>query len=192
MGKMALGTAFKAFFAVLRGGQTGEAIESVLQGTGVPRLESKVVPESEEPRSSRQATSQETEPVKKASRRSDALTLLSALQREARLVDLVQEPLDQFSDAQVGAAARPCLKQCHQVLDRVFGLAAVIQGEEGAVVEVPSDASPLRVQWTGQRSTGDARGTLLHHGWEATRCELANWTGNDQDALVVAPAQLQG
>ncbi len=189
---MALGTAFKAFFAVLRGGQTGEAIESVLQGTGLPRLESKVASESRESVNLRQATSQEVGATKATPRRSDALTLLSALQREARLVDLVQEPLDQFTDAQVGAAARPCLKQCHQVLERVFGLASVIQGEEGAIVEVPSDASPLRVQWTGERSMGDSRGTLLHHGWEATRCELANWTGNDQDALVVAPAQLQG
>ena len=44
--------------------------------------------------------------------------MLATLQREARLVDLIHEDLSQYSDAQVGAAARPCLQQCGGVLDR--------------------------------------------------------------------------
>ena len=51
-----------------------------------------------------------------APRRSDAITLLAALQREARFVDLVQEPLGEYSDDQIGAAARDVLRDCREVL----------------------------------------------------------------------------
>ena len=121
--------------------------------------------------------------------RSDAVTLLSALQREARLVDLIQEDLSQYSDAQVGAAARPCLKSCASVLSRLIGLAAVNDAGEGAEVEVADESSAARYQWIGEGSS--PRGKLIHQGWRATHVDLPKWTGRDQDADIVAPAQVQ-
>ena len=44
--------------------------------------------------------------------RNDAITLLATLQREARFVDIVMEPLADYSDAQVGAATRDVLRDC--------------------------------------------------------------------------------
>ena len=38
--------------------------------------------------------------------RSDAISLIAALQREARLLDIVTESLDGYTDAQIGAAAK--------------------------------------------------------------------------------------
>ena len=38
--------------------------------------------------------------------RSEAIALLETLQREARLVDFIKEPIDVYADAQVGAAVR--------------------------------------------------------------------------------------
>ena len=40
--------------------------------------------------------------------------------REARFVDLVNESLDGYSDAQIGAAARDVLRDSKKVLDRLF------------------------------------------------------------------------
>ena len=133
----------------------------------------------------------ETKPaaVVKPAARDSAITLLASLQREARLVDLVQEDLSQFSDAQVGAAARPCLQECANVLGRLFALEPVVPAAEGEAVPVSSEASPLRFQWVGE-GTGET-GKLIHHGWQTTKVELPKWTGDTADANIVAPAQIQ-
>ncbi len=124
--------------------------------------------------------------------RSEALTLLAALQREARLVDLIQEPLDQYSDAQIGAAARDVLRNAAKTLDRFFGLRPVVQAEEGAVVETPRGFDPNRYRLIGHvAGQPPYRGRLVHPGWEADRCELPTWTGPESAARVIAPAELE-
>jgi hypothetical protein len=125
-------------------------------------------------------------------RRSDALTLLSALQREARFVDLVQESLTQYSDEQIGAAARDVLRDCRAVIDRMFALQPVLSGEENEMVETPAKLVAGRLRVTGNVS-GDPpyRGRLVHHGWEATRCDLPSWAGDGESARVVAPAEIE-
>jgi hypothetical protein len=114
---------------------------------------------------------------------------LAALQREARLVDLIQEDLSRYSDAQVGAAARPCLQQCASVLARLFELQPVVLAAEGELVDIGQNASPTRYQWVGEGTA--ASGKLVHHGWQATKVELPRWTGEKSDANVIAPAQVQ-
>ena len=47
-----------------------------------------------------------TAPVVVMPQCNDAIALLATLQREARFVDLVNEALDGYADAQIGAAAR--------------------------------------------------------------------------------------
>jgi hypothetical protein len=41
--------------------------------------------------------------------------------------------------------------------------------------------------------TGDPpfQGKLVHHGWEAARCDLPAWTGSAASAQVVAPAEVE-
>src|SRR5262245_2826642 len=75
-------------------------------------------------------------PVAVKSPRSEAITLLATLQREARFVDIVNESLDGYSDAQIGAAARDVLRDSGKVLARVFSLRPVVNGEEGARVDI--------------------------------------------------------
>lgn len=124
--------------------------------------------------------------------RSEALTLLATLQREARLVDMVKEPLASYSDAQVGAAARDVLRDCGQVIDRLFGLTPLAEQEEGSEIEVPAEYDAAQVRLTG-RVSGDPpfRGRLVHHGWLATKCELPEWTGSEQSRAVVAPEEVE-
>lgn len=181
---MALGTAFRAFFAALGNRQVADQIRTVLDrpaGTAAlpaPPAEV-VVPSKPVP----------VAPKAKESTRSDAITLLATLQREARLLDLVKENLSAYSDAQVGAAARPCLTQCAVTLDRVLGVKAIEAASDGQAISVPEAATPSRYTWIGEGS-GSA-GKLVHHGWEASRVDLPHWTGVDADAHVIAPAQVQ-
>ena len=124
--------------------------------------------------------------------RSDALSLLAALQREARLVDIVKEPLANFTDEQVGAAARDVLSNTGKVLDRIFDLKPLIDQEDGSTVETPADFDAGRFSLTGNVS-GEApyKGKLAHHGWEAGKCEVPNWTGSKTSANVVAPIEIE-
>ncbi|QDS96725.1 hypothetical protein FF011L_55370 [Roseimaritima multifibrata] len=175
---MALGTAFRAFFGSLFNSETSQRVQLALEGESAvsapepARIETAPVP-----------------PAPLPPARSDAVALLATLQREARLVDLVQEKLDAYSDAQVGAAARPCLLQCASILERVMGLQPVVAGSEGSQVEVPSGASPAAYQWIGEGS--GTSGQLVHPGWKASRVDLPEWTGQDADAKIIAPAQIK-
>ena len=124
--------------------------------------------------------------------RNDAVTLLAVLQREARLVDFVQEPIDAYTDAQVGAAVREVHKGCKGVFDRVLALEPTLDEAETAEVTVPAGADPNRYRLVGN-VTGEppVSGTLAHHGWQATRCELPEWTGGEEARLIVAPAEVE-
>ena len=63
--------------------------------------------------------------------RSDAINLLAALQREARFVDFIKEPIAGYSDAQIGAAVRDVHRDCGALLERLFGLKPIEIGRGG-------------------------------------------------------------
>lgn len=131
-------------------------------------------------------------PAPRKPSRSDAVTLLATLQREARFIDICKEPLSEYSDEQVGAAARDVLRECGETLDRIFGIHAVVDDDDGAAIETPAGYDPGRFRLTGNvQGNPPFHGTLVHHGWEAERCDLPQWTGKDEAALVVAPAEVE-
>ena len=177
---MRFGLAFRVFFKALLDAGFASRIAPLLSGEAPAAL---AAPD-------RKPTA--PKPVKKSAIRSDAVTLLATLQREARLIDMVKEPLGNYSDAQVGAAARDVLRDCGEVLDRLFGLAPLVEQEEGSDVEVPAgyDASWFRL--TGNISGEPPfRGQLVHHGWMVTRCEIPAWTGSERSQMVVAPEEVE-
>ena len=176
---MGLGIAIRAFTAGLFDKEMAEKIRLVLDGGDMSAIEQQSPP----------VTSEIAPPEPKKPTRSEAVTLLSALQREARLVDLIQEDLSGFSDAQVGAAARPCLQSSAATLKRLFELKPICDSGEGSTVEIGPSQSPARYQWVGEGSS--TSGSLLHHGWQASHVELPQWNGDAADASVISPAQVQ-
>jgi hypothetical protein len=130
--------------------------------------------------------------AKPAPARSEALTLLATLQREARLVDFLQEPLDDYSDAQIGAAVRDVHRHAAEALQRLFALQPVAVGDEGSQIDVPEGDGATRFHLIGAvGAAGARRGSLRHKGWQATRCQLPLWTGEEAAKLVVAPAEVE-
>ena len=180
---MALGTAFRAFFAALFNQEVADQLRTVLDHPEAPPA---ALPA---PAAPPVAAATEKVKAKPAALRSDAVTLLATLQREARFIDLVQENLSKYSDAQFGAAARPCLQQCAQTLDRMFGLRGIESVDEGQLITVPEAASPSRYLWIGEGS--GASGKLVHHGWQASHVDLPQWSGGEADAKVIAPVQVK-
>ena len=165
------------FFSALSGALTAERLAVALEQDG----------------STADVDAKESAPAPtKTPPRSDALTLLSALQREARFVDLVQEPLKDYSDDQIGAAARDVLRDCRSVLDRMFDLQPVLDEPEQSQVETPAQFSSGRYRLTGAvQGEPPYAGLLVHPGWQAGHCEMPTWTGADDDRQIIAPAEIE-
>ncbi len=177
---MSVGLAFRAFFATLLNKQVAQRIRAALSEATSPKAIAPPV------------ASQTSTPTMKpaGSQRSDALTLISTLQREARFLDLVQEPLDGYNDAQVGAAARDVLRDTAKTLNRFFSIEKLVATSEGQPIELPAELSASRWRIIGPNPTG-SRATLVHAGWQATQCNIPQWSGLPQDSLVFAPAEVE-
>jgi hypothetical protein len=174
--------AIRAFFAVLFSGETARRVDNALRGTGPSPADAEPALKPQPKKAAKPKL-----PV-----RSEAITLLAALQREARFVDFIQESLAGYSDAQIGAAVRDVHRDCGTVLARLFDLRPVLAEGEGAEVEVPPAFDSGRFRMTGN-VTGEPpfRGKLVHHGWEAAKCELPAWSGTQSAARTVAPAEVE-
>ncbi|HUE72737.1 MAG TPA: DUF2760 domain-containing protein [Pirellulaceae bacterium] len=178
-----IGIAFRAFFKTLFNRAAADQVAAVLDGRTLPKLT------TEENQTQRPP---EAKPAPAAPKRSDAVTLLAALQREARLVDLIQEDLSAYSDEQVGAAARNVLRDSAAVLSRFFALKRIASGSEGEPIDVPAGYDPGRFQLVGTVSgTPPYRGTLTHAGWQATTVNLPTWSGSKDASLVIALAEVE-
>ena len=180
MGRLSL--AFQMFFAALGGSISVESGRRLLQGGDIDA--------DRQPNPAPASPKQPKQPP--APQRSDAITLLAALQREARFVDLVLEPLGQYSDEQVGAAARGVLSDCATSLQRIFDLKPLVDDEENAEVQTPDQFDVACYRLTGN-VTGEPpfRGHLMHHGWVTSKCDLPTWSGGESANKVVAPAEIE-
>jgi len=178
-----IGLAFRAFFGVLGNAEKATAVESALSDSPTPTALIEKPKKPEKP----------TPPPKPAPVQNAAVTFLCALQREARFVDFLKESLDSFSDAQVGAVCRDVHRDAGAVVERFFSVQPLDDAhKEGDKVELASDYDPSLYRLSGAvAGANSTSGTLQHHGWKATRCELPKWTGTDSALLVVAPAEIE-
>ncbi len=175
--------AIRTFFAILFDSSAAKTVEQALSGQTTEESET-----DDAQAAVAAAKSSEPPPPK----RSEALTLLAALQREARFVDFAQESLESYSDEQVGAAAREVQRDCQQVLKRMFDICPLLKAEESATVDVPAGFDAGCYRLTGNVSGEPPyKGVLVHHGWKATACQLPTWTGSDEAALTVSPAEVE-
>lgn len=125
-------------------------------------------------------------------KRSEAVQIIGMLQREGRLVDFLKEPIDSYSDSQIGAAVRDIHRDCASVLDRVFSIEPLVKENEGDPLTVLPGFDPQEYHLTGNL-TGNPpyNGTLRHHGWRATKIELPVWKGSSEAANVIAAAEVE-
>jgi hypothetical protein len=177
--------AFRAFFRVLASAKSAAQVEWALGERMAATTEMPIgdLPTVEMP-------ALKSAPAPKLAR-SDAINLLAALQREARLVDFLMEPIAGYADAQIGAAVRDVHRDCAAAIARIFAPKEIESSEEGATVELPDGFDPARIHLSGNVTRPPFRGRLCHRGWQATRCELPEWTGDDGSRLVIAPAEIE-
>jgi hypothetical protein len=120
-----------------------------------------------------------------------ALQLLGLLQREGRLVDFIEESLDGFSDAQIGAAARTVHAGCKRAIEEHFRIEPVYREAEGAVITIAAGFDPGAIRLTGNVvGQPPFRGSLRHHGWRVRETHLPS-VPEGQDPRLVAPAEVE-
>jgi hypothetical protein len=137
-------------------------------------------------------STQPAAPRKATPARSDAITLLATLQREGRFVDFLKEELAGYSDAQIGAVARDLHRDCGKVVERMLAIQPLVPDAEGATIEVPAGFDAARYRLVGNIGGSlPLRGTVVHHGWQATACELPEWVGSEAASRVIAPAEVE-
>jgi hypothetical protein len=177
-----LGTAFRAFFRALKSATFAEQVRKLLDASAAAP---QVIAEPAKPAVA-------AAKVKPPPARSEALTLLAVLQREARLIDFLKENVAGYSDDQIGAAVREIHRDAAAALDRMFALQPVRSEAEGATITVPAGFDAGRIRLVGNvTGTPPHSGTLAHAGWEASKVELPEWTGTEASAKAVAPAEVE-
>lgn len=160
---MSLGTAFRCFFRALRDQEFSRKVEPML---AAPQIEQKRP-------------------------NGDLVRLLGILQRDARLLDFIQEDISDYSDEEVGAAVRDIHRDCKTVIERYLDLAPVVNKEEDQPIDVPAGFDPNEIRLTGNvKGSPPFKGTLAHRGWKVANIKLSE-TAEGSDPLILAPAEVE-
>lgn len=119
-----------------------------------------------------------------------ALRLLGLLQQEGRLVDFLEEDIEPYSDAQVGAAVRAIHAGCRAALHQRLRIERIYTQEDGTAVEVAPGFDAAAVRLTGNvHGNPPFHGVLQHGGWRVAAVTLPGSGG--VDPTVLAPAEVE-
>ena len=121
----------------------------------------------------------------------DAMQILAILQREGRFIDFLQEDMTQFSDADVGAAARVVFEGCKRAMAEYITIGPVRTEAEGDAVVLKAGFDPASNSVTGN-VVGEPpfHGRLAHHGWRIAQIRLPT-ISKGHDPTIVAPAEVE-
>lgn len=117
--------------------------------------------------------------------------LLSTLQKEGRLLDFFNEKLDQYDDAQIGAAVRKVHEDCTKTLHKYLSLEPVMDANEGEAVTIEAGFDPAEVKLTGN-VVGDPpfKGVLRHKGWKSSKLNIPT-LATQENPGIIAPAEVE-
>lgn len=119
------------------------------------------------------------------------LHLISVMQAGGRLLDFLNEDLEQFEDSQIGAAVRGVHAGCKQSLAKYVVLEPLSVQAEGDSVTVSPGFDPGSYRLSGN-VTGDPpfEGKLIHRGWRAGRLNMPEFAVSG-DPEIVAPMEVK-
>ncbi|MDR5775707.1 MULTISPECIES: DUF2760 domain-containing protein [unclassified Caballeronia] len=187
-----IGIAFGAFFGVLGNGAFAGRVQRLREAPHAPEAPvPAAAPVATAPVATAPVAPKPAPSPLKESSPVAALQLLGLLQRDARFIDFVEEDIANYSDADIGAAARLVHDGCRSVLREHFTVQPVRNEAEGSRITLPEgfDASAVRV-------TGNVvgkppfSGNLSHRGWKVAETRLPK-LADQHDASIVAPAEVE-
>jgi len=125
-----------------------------------------------------------------------AAQILAILQREARLIDFLQEDIGPYTDDQVGAAVRDIQKNSRAALERHFTIKPVVDGVEGTNTQLATagldakDTTRLRIVGKAPADGKVEAGVLRHRGWKIEKIDLP-LALHGKKAAILAPAEIE-
>ena len=188
MSKLSL--AFKSFFSLLF---SGKLPEDVLIALNLTRRV--VMPQASKPAAAA-APAEAAKAIESAKASDGAVQILAILQREARLIDFLEEDIGPYTDEQVGAAVRDIHKNSRAALERHVTLKPVVDGVEGTNTNLASagldakDTTRLRIVGKVPADGKVDSGLLRHRGWRVEKIDLPA-TPMGKKAAILAPAEIE-
>ena len=189
MSKLSL--AFKSFFSLLF---SGKLPEDVLIALNLTRRV--VMPQASKPAAAAAAPAEAAKAIESAKASDGAVQILAILQREARLIDFLEEDIAPYTDEQVGAAVRDIHKNSRAALQRHVTLKPVVDGVEGTNTNLASagldanDTTRLRIVGKVPADGKVDSGVLRHRGWRVDKIDLPT-TPMGKKAAILAPAEIE-
>jgi hypothetical protein len=120
------------------------------------------------------------------------LRVLAVLQRDGRLIDFLEEDIDPYNDAQIGAAVRDIHRGCRKALHEYLRIEPVLNAAEEDRVTVAADFDPASIRLIGNvNGSPPFQGVLKHHGWRARANQLPALPAARDDASVLSPAEVE-
>lgn len=129
--------------------------------------------------------------VMKTTSSDSALQFLSLLQQEARIIDFVHENISDYTDEEVGAAARVVHEGSLKALSEYFTLIPIREEEEESRITLAEGFNASEVRLTGN-VVGSApfSGILVHRGWRVKEVKLPR-ISEGHDVAIVAAAEVE-
>lgn len=119
------------------------------------------------------------------------LHLIGLFQREGRLLDFLQENLEDYEDAQIGAAVRNIHENCRKVVNRYLPLQPVISQEEGESITLQANFDATAVKLMGQVGGNPPFiGIVRHRGWKVKKVVIPELSGT-QNPDILVPAEVE-
>jgi hypothetical protein len=178
MGRLSL--AVRAFFSIL--GDRDFAADVLRLRSGIAPWATPVVTPAPAPAPA---------PTLKEASPEAALQLLGLLQRDARFIDFVEEDIANYSDADIGAAARLVHNGCRTTVREHFTIRPVREEAEGSRVTIAEGFDATAIRLTGNVvGNPPFNGSVSHRGWRVTDVRLPKLT-QSHDATVLAPAEVE-
>ncbi|KND55902.1 hypothetical protein BPUN_1514 [Candidatus Paraburkholderia kirkii] len=181
--------AFGAFFGILGNAAFAGRVQRLREAPHAPEAApAPAAPEA--PRPAAAPVQPAPSPLKEASPIA-ALQLLGLLQRAARFIDFVEEDIANYSDADIGAAARLVHDGCRAVLREHFTIKPVRGEAEGSRITLQEGFDAAAVRLTGNVvGKPPFSGSISHRGWKVEDMRLPKLAPS-HDASIVAPAEVE-
>jgi hypothetical protein len=120
------------------------------------------------------------------------LRVLAVLQRDGRLIDFLEEDIDDYTDGQIGAAVRDIHRGCRKSLHDYLTIEPVMNGVEEERVTIAPDYDPAAIRLVGNvNGAPPFQGVLKHHGWRVKEAHLPTLPATRGDASVLSPAEVE-
>ncbi|GJH29617.1 DUF2760 domain-containing protein [Caballeronia novacaledonica] len=179
-----IGIAFGVFFGVLGNAAFAGRVQRLREAPEAPDFTAEAPKPAAAPVQPAPSALKEASPVA-------ALQLLGLLQRDARFIDFVEEDIANYSDGDIGAAARLVHDGCRAVLREHFTIKPVRTEAEGSRVTLQEGFDAAAVRLTGNVvGKPPFNGQISHRGWKVEDTRLPKLAPS-HDASIVAPAEVE-